>query len=110
MDQTGQPFVHPRAPQVRKVVVTTEEGDIITNCISRNISLTGIYIESDAILPINCACKMAIIVNESITPIAIMTEGRVVRSDTNGFAVHFSYIDRESYAQLCNIISYNLCH
>lgn len=77
------------------------EGDI------RDLSVRGVYIHTDAVIPDDAECELTITLSGATEPIVLSMEGRVVRNDKEGVAVSFSSIDLDSYTHLKNIVRYN---
>jgi PilZ domain-containing protein len=74
---------------------------------SKNISLNGVFIESDEDIPLNTPCQVALYLSGTTEPVALTMEGRVARKAQNGFAVNFEAMDLESFTQLKQILRYN---
>ncbi|MBF0477366.1 MAG: PilZ domain-containing protein [Deltaproteobacteria bacterium] len=74
---------------------------------TRDISMKGVYVGTDAGWPIGTDCQVAINLIGGAQPLALHMKGRVARSDTDGLGVDFIEIDMDSFTHLRNIVVYN---
>jgi len=72
----------------------------------RNISLQGLYIETDGKLEAGLPVDVSIQLSGTTPEVAIKATGSVVRIDENGIGIKFSKIDVDSFAHLRNVVSY----
>lgn len=73
----------------------------------RDISLDGINIIIDKVLPINRICDLEILISGPSSELTLRTKGRILRQDANGAAVKFTELDIDTYLHLKNIVLYN---
>lgn len=73
----------------------------------RDISLDGINIIIDKVLPINRICDLEILISGPSSKLTLRTKGRILRQDANGAAVKFTELDIDTYLHLKNIVLYN---
>lgn len=72
----------------------------------RNISLQGLYIETDGKLDAGLPVDVSIQLSGTTSEVAIKATGSVVRIDEYGIGIKFSKIDVDSFAHLRNVVSY----
>ena len=74
---------------------------------SKNISLNGVYIQTDKDIPLHTKCQISLYLSGTTEPLALTMEGRVARKDDTGFAVAFESMDLDSFTQLKQILRFN---
>lgn len=74
---------------------------------SRNISLNGMLITSERLLPVGNTCKVALMLRGNVDHLRIEMHGQVVRVDDSGIAIEFSHVDLESLEHLRRLVLYN---
>ncbi len=95
----------------RKVEISIKEGNDVqynydfSEGMIDNLSLKGMFIKTEKILPLNATIFIKIPLSE-IVSIDIL--GRVIRKADDGVAVFFTDIDIDSFSHLKNIIANNL--
>lgn len=96
-----------RVPFETQVIVRTPEAELTSQAGSRDISLQGLYVETDRDLPEGSRCEVEILLTGASTHLSIRVQGRVARKEAGGLAVAFESIDPDSYYHLRNLLMYN---
>jgi hypothetical protein len=89
------------------VVVRTDETEITARAGSRDVSLQGLYVNTDERLPRDTPCEVEIQLTGSSVLLSIRAQGRVARSDAGGLGIEFESFDPDSYFHLRNLVMYN---
>jgi len=63
--------------------------DVTLNAKMKNISINGIFVETDKIIPLNTPCQINVIITALHSRLTIETSGFVSRLDPSGLAVKF---------------------
>lgn len=63
--------------------------DVTLNAKMKNISMNGIFVETDRIIPLNTPCDIEVIVTAPNSRLTIETVGFVSRLDPSGLGVKF---------------------
>lgn len=74
---------------------------------SRDLSLNGVFIRTDAEVETGSRCRLSIYLSGMVEETALEIEGAVVRVEENGLAVSFESMDLASFTHLKNIVRYN---
>ncbi len=74
---------------------------------SRDISLRGIFLNTDDSLEIDSTCDIELLLAGAKDDIIISLSGHIVRKEEKGYAIFFDSVDLDSYTHLKNIIKYN---
>jgi len=90
-----------------KVIIKLEDSEIVTQSDTKDISLSGLYVQTDEKIPLNTKVDCKIILPGGIDEFGISIEGIVSRVDPNGFGINFVSMDPDSFAHLKNIAMYN---
>ena len=72
----------------------------------KDLSLHGVYLETQEVLPVGTAVEITIYLTSSADPIVINVSGTVARLVPGGIGCAFDKMDVESFAHLRSIISY----
>jgi hypothetical protein len=72
-----------------------------------NLSMTGMFLNTEERLPEGQTVEIMIALNGTLPEISICFSGTVSRTVENGLAFTFDKIDLDSYMHLKNIIAYN---
>lgn len=73
-----------------------------------NLSMNGMFLETDERLPEGEHVDITIVLTGSSPEICISFDGRVSRTTENGLGFTFEKIDLDSYMHLKNIVAYNI--
>jgi hypothetical protein len=90
-----------------RIVIEVLEPAIQFDGDSKNLSLKGIFIETNTEVPLLARCRVQVFLSGTVSPIALNMEGVVTRKEPAGFAVGFDSMDLDTYAELKNIVRYN---
>ncbi len=74
---------------------------------SKDISLRGVFLNTDDTLEMNTDCDIEIRLPGAQEDIVLSLKGHIVRKDEAGYAIYFDSVDLDSYTHLKNIIKYN---
>lgn len=74
---------------------------------SKDLSLSGVFIKTDYMIPLDAKCDVEIRLSGSIEPLMLRMKGMTVRQEPSGTAVVFESMDLDSYTHLKNIVRYN---
>jgi len=73
----------------------------------RDISLDGINVNTDKVLPTNRICDLEILIIGPSSELTLHIKGRVIRQDAKSAAVKFTELDSDTYLHLKNIVLYH---
>lgn len=90
-----------------KVFIRVGTQQTLYNGDSRDISLRGVFLQTEDELDLNSACDIEIQLSGSLDEITLMFKGHIVRKEEKGYAIYFDSVDLDSYTHLKNIIKYN---
>ena len=77
------------------------EGDSV------NLSLSGMLVKTDEIIPLGSICRVRLRLSGTQEPLELTMEGRLVRQDASGFGIQFDEMDLDSYTLLKEIVRHN---
>jgi len=73
-----------------------------------NVSLNGMFLNTDAHLPVEAECNISLLLEGGEGTTTIQTEGKVIRNDPLGMAIQFTKIlGPDSLNHLQNLVLYN---
>ncbi len=90
-----------------RIVLTAGDTEIQTEGYSRDLSISGIYVNTHEKLAVNTSCTVKVLLSGTAEPSALKMEGRIVRADGSGVGIAFESMDLDSYTHLKNIVRYN---
>lgn len=91
----------------RALVTLTVADRTMENLSSRDLSLKGLYVETEDTLPIGTEVKIHLQLTGGTSELFINMQGVVARVDKLGMGIDFQEVDLESFFHLRNIIRYN---
>lgn len=91
-----------------EIVIQTETKEFHVTGSSKDLSVSGIYVQTEQSIPPDTDCQVKIMLSGMKEPLILNMEGRVVRSGETGIAVSFRSMDLDSYTHLKNIVKYNV--
>jgi hypothetical protein len=91
--------------EFRSEATVSHDNTRITGSIS-NLSLKGLFLFTDAKLPLNTPVDVSISLSGSTTNLTINISGTIIRIEKDGFAVEFMEMELDSFIHLRNIIFY----
>jgi hypothetical protein len=74
----------------------------------RDVSLHGLYIETQELLPVGMPVEITIYLSATTDPVVINVSGTVARLVPGGIGCTFDKMDSDSFAHLRSIISYQI--
>jgi len=72
---------------------------------TQNISLHGIFLETDIRIPLETPCAIEIHLSGATSRMDLRAQGVVLRHDPDGMAVAFTHLDPDSYLHIFNLVS-----
>ena len=90
-----------------RVVLKCTDIEIEAVAHSKDISMKGIFVETDRKLPIGTHCDVEIFLSGTSSQLALSMKGLVVRDIPAGLGIHFESIEVDSFFHLKNLIMYN---
>lgn len=90
-----------------QIIIETGSGKYHEIGSSRDLSLSGIYVNTKEKITLDTQCKVKVVLLGTIEPVTLQMNGRVVRSESPGTAIVFDSMDIDTYTHLKNIIKYN---
>ena len=83
------------------------DGKEIVSERTRNISMKGIFVETDAQLEVGTECEIHMFLEGKSIPVDIMVKGRVQRVTDEGMGCMFTEVGLDAYEHIHNLILLN---
>ena len=97
-----------RAPRVvfQSSAIIRYEHDRVTEVEvdTRNISIKGLYLETDIRIPVDTPCKITIQLAGTTSKMDFKVEGVVCRHDQTGMGIAFTQLNPDSYLHIVNLV------
>lgn len=90
-----------------KIVLNVDDKQVNLEGNSKDLSLKGIFVNTDEQFTIGTQCSVKVFLTGSIEKIELAMHGTVVRQTANGVGIVFDSMDVETYSHLKNIVQYN---
>ena len=90
-----------------QVIIKTDKAQIVAEANSEDISIKGIFVNTEKKIPVGTPCDLEILLTGTSTRLALTIKGIVTRQDASGLGIAFDSMDLDSYVHLKNIILYN---
>lgn len=90
-----------------QVTLKTDKSEIVAEANSKDISIKGMFVNTEKKIPLGTPCDMEILLTGTSTRLALSIKGKVTRQDASGLGVVFDSMDIDSYFHLKNIVMYN---
>jgi hypothetical protein len=90
-----------------QVIVKTDKSEIVAEANSEDISIKGIFVNTETKIPEGTPCDVEILLTGTSTRLALNVKGVVTRQDVSGLGIAFDAMDLDSYIHLKNIVLYN---
>ena len=87
------------------LIVDNKEVKLESN--SENLSLKGVFIDTDQVFPVGTACFVKIYLTGGQDDVVLSMQGTIVRQTQKGVGVEFDSMDVDTYSHLRNIVQYN---
>jgi hypothetical protein len=95
----------PRVVFISSAIIRYEKGSVMeANVDTRNISLTGLYLETDTRIPVDTPCKIAIQLAGATSKMDFKVEGVICRHDRTGMGITFTHLNPDSYIHIVNLV------
>ena len=90
---------------VSSVLIRYEQGRVMEASIdTRNISLTGLYLETDTRIPVDTPCEITIQLAGATSSMEFKAQGVICRHDQNGMGVSFTELHPDSHLHILNLV------
>lgn len=96
-----------RVPFKTEVVVKAGDSEIVSNAFSKDISIKGMFIETDVKIPAGTPCVIEIKLTGTSSKLSLRMTGNIVLQNKSGLGIVFNSIDYDSYFHLKNLLMYN---
>ncbi len=92
---------------IHVMVEVRSEGTAFKTDKTQDLSMKGIFLKSDQVLPLKALCEVSLLLGEEKNRIRIEIKGKVTRSNDAGMGIEFTEIDLDGYDSLQNLIMHN---
>jgi len=89
------------------VCLVSGQGNVCLEANSKDLSLKGIFVKTDAVFPLETKCSVDIYLTGGVEQIKLEIQGKTVRQTDDGIGIVFQSMDVETYTHLKNIVYYN---
>lgn len=89
------------------VILKTDESEIEAEANSKDISIKGIFVNTEKKIPVGTPCDIEILLTGTSTRLALSIKGIITRQDASGLGIAFDSMDIDSHFHLRNIVMYN---
>ncbi|NVM22191.1 MAG: PilZ domain-containing protein [Desulfobacterales bacterium] len=89
------------------VTLKTDESEIQTEANLKDISMKGMFVNTEEKIPAGTPCDIEILLTGTSTTLALSIRGSIARHDASGLGIAFDSMDIDSYFHLKNIVMYN---
>ena len=90
-----------------QVILKTDESEIEVEANSKDISIKGIFVNTEKKIPVGTPCDIEILLTGTFTRLALSIKGIIVRQDASGLGIVFDSMDIDSRFHLKNIVMHN---
>ncbi len=90
-----------------EVVATVQSGPIGLNGTVDNLSMTGMFLNTQERLAGDSALQVSITLTGSSSALSIECKGRALRQTETGIAIEFQEMDLDSFIHLRNVVANN---
>ncbi|MBI9087751.1 MAG: PilZ domain-containing protein [Desulfobacterium sp.] len=90
-----------------RIVLMTSDAEIEAIGSSTDLSLTGVFVNTDKRLEAGSECNVKIFLSGGIGDIELAMKARVARVVDGGIGLSFEAMDLDTYTHLKNIVLYN---
>jgi hypothetical protein len=87
-----------------RIIIKTENDTLGATADSRNISLKGMYVLPEKMLPLKTPCMLDITLMGDTSKMTISIPGRVCRHDEKGMGIAFTEMKVDSFIHIKNLI------
>jgi len=90
-----------------EIILKAEGKQVILDASSKDMSLTGLFVETDQRFALKTYCEVNIYLSGGIDDIKLTIQGSLVRQTESGIGIVFESMDVDTYTHLKNIVMYN---
>ena len=90
-----------------QVILKTDESEIEAEANSKDISIKGIFVNTEKKIPVGTPCDIEILLTGTSTRLALSIKGIITRQDASGLGIVFDSMDIDSHFHLKNIVVQN---
>ena len=87
-----------------RVLIVTEDKTVSAEADSRNISLMGIYLVPEKMLPLQSLCRLQISIQGDSSCMDFTIRGKVCRVDEQGMGIAFVDMEKDTFVHIKNLI------
>jgi hypothetical protein len=91
-----------------QVIIKTEDSEIRAEANSEDISIKGVFVNTEEKIPLGTPCDLEILLTGTSTKLALTIKGVIARHEEAGLGITFDSMDLDSYMHLKNIILHNV--
>ena len=91
-----------------RILIRTDQGNIKATAEARNISLKGIYLQAESMLPIGTWCDIDIGLTGNSSEMFFTVQGRVCRHDEHGMGIAFLDLSMDNFVHIKNLVQLNI--
>ena len=88
----------------KAIIRSSEDPPLEAAVDTRNISLHGVFLEPDILLPLATPCEVEIFLSGTTSSMSFLAEGVVQRHDPSGMAIAFTHLEPDSYLHVLNLV------
>ena len=90
-----------------QVTLKTDKSEIEAEANSKDISIQGIFVNTEKKIPVGTPCDIEILLTGTSTRLALSIKGVIARQEAFGLGIAFDSMDVDSHFHLKNIVMYN---
>ena len=90
-----------------EIILKADGKQVILDANSKDLSLKGLFVETDQQFPLKTRCEVNIHLSGGIDDIKLAIQGCIVRQTESGIGIVFESMDVDTYTHLKNIVRYN---
>lgn len=87
-----------------RIVIHAEDTDLEATAESRDISVMGVYIHTDSMLPTGTKCRLSITLTGNSSEMHLDLAGLICRHDATGMGITFTDLDVDNFVHLKNLV------
>ena len=90
-----------------RILIQSVQGNVKATVEARNISLKGIYLQAESMLPIGTMCDIDIDLTGNSSEMAFTVQGMVCRHDEHGMGIAFLDLKVDNFVHIKNLVQLN---
>ena len=90
-----------------EIILTAEGKEVILDASSKDLSINGVFAQTDQEFPLDTRCVANIYLNGGIEEVKLEIKGCIVRQTGSGVGIRFESMDVDTLPHLRNIVRYN---